>query len=211
MRYFVIAYLLTSVKLVAHPLTVEVSQQNGAPLPSAVVEVYVGKLESRNTEQRQNIMISQTGRKFMPYISVVEVGRTVEFINQDNISHHIYSLIGPEQFSFTLKPGHKKVKKVFSSAGIAAMGCNIHDWMSGYLKIVSTPFYGKTDNQGRLSIQLPLDARIKTVTVWHPQMTHILSTDNPKERDLHFTLVSELKPIPTQEPPKQIRYKQRYR
>ncbi|PTP50615.1 hypothetical protein [Vibrio splendidus] len=211
MRYMVIAFILISAKLEAQPISVQVSQQGGAPVTNAVVEIHVRQPQVRESKQRQTLIISQNDRKFSPFISVVEVGRKVEFINQDRISHHIYSLVGPEQFSFMLKPGNNKMQKVFWSTGIAAMGCNIHDWMSGYLKIVGTPYYGLTDEQGTFKLQLPIDYSISNVTVWHPQLTSTLRVNNPKKSDLKFSTLEKLQPIPTQNPPKPIRFMQRYR
>jgi hypothetical protein len=36
----------------------------------------------------------------------------------------------------------------FDRAGIVVLGCNIHDGMLGYIVVVDTPHYAKTDEQG---------------------------------------------------------------
>ena len=38
---------------------------------------------------------------------------------------------------------------VRSDAGLVTLGCNIHDDMVGYILVVDTPYFGKTDSSGR--------------------------------------------------------------
>ena len=49
-----------------------------------------------------------------------------------------------------------------------SMGCNIHDWMSGYLLVVDTPYFTKTDESGKARLQLEHTGKYR-ITAWHPQ------------------------------------------
>ena len=49
-----------------------------------------------------------------------------------------------------------------------ALGCNIHDNMRGYIKVVDTPFAAKTDRNGVVNFN-GLSAGGATVKIWHPQ------------------------------------------
>lgn len=119
-----------------------------------------------NTNQ---LAINQEGKKFAPYVTVMQKGQSITFNNKDDITHHIYSVSGGNRFEFKLKANSTKVTQAMDSAEEVAMGCNIHDWMSGYALVVDTPYFGKTDDKGRLTLPLVSQGDY-TVTVWHPQL-----------------------------------------
>ena len=88
------------------------------------------------------------------------------------------------------------------SAGTVAMGCNIHDWMSGYLLILETPYFGKTDSNGQVIIEVA-QAGSYNVVVWHPQMreedhriSKVLSVD--KVSTVEMKLLKPLAELPSQ-------------
>jgi len=152
----------------AHTLTINVLDVNKKPLENMVVYVEpIGhKVSVKNTK---TLEIGQQDKAFVPYISVMQLGNNVEFNNQDNITHHIYSPVGENKFSVKIRSGQKIVKNDFTEAGEVSMGCNIHDWMSGYMLIVDTPFFAKSDKSGHTEIDLDKSGQYKVV-VWHPQM-----------------------------------------
>ena len=58
---------------------------------------------------------------------------------------------------------------LFDKPGVVKLGCNIHDWMLGYIYVAETPYFGKTAGDGRVQPdQLP--AGRYRVRVWHPRM-----------------------------------------
>ena len=60
--------------------------------------------------------------------------------------------------------------QVFDKAGTVVLGCNIHDKMIAYVKVVDTPHYAKTDAAGTARIELPAAGKY-TVTAWHYNQT----------------------------------------
>ncbi len=56
-----------------------------------------------------------------------------------------------------------------TSRGWWVLGCNIHDWMVGYIYVSATPFFAKTEAAGSAAIE-DLPAGEYTVRVWHPSM-----------------------------------------
>jgi len=48
------------------------------------------------------------------------------------------------------------------------LGCNIHDWMIGYVLVVPTPFFGKSDAGGAVRLR-ELPAGSYELRAWHPQ------------------------------------------
>lgn len=191
------------------------SQANAAELVINLVDVNDDKVENvvvyatptsgleglpANTGK---LTINQEGKKFAPYVTVMQKGQAIEFNNKDDITHHIYSVSGDNRFEFKLKANSSKSTQVIDSAEEIAMGCNIHDWMSGYTLVVDTPYYGKTDDDGKLILPVQSPGEYK-VTVWHPQLdvptnriekTYSLTTE---QSVLNIKLPKALLPLPEQ-------------
>ena len=105
---------------------------------------------------------------FSPHVLIVPVGATVSFPNRDKVRHHIYSFSKPAKFEIKLFARDETRSYNFLSAGAVALGCNIHDSMSGFIKVVDTPFAAKSGADGRLRIT-GLPGGTARVTVWHPE------------------------------------------
>ncbi|WP_440874194.1 hypothetical protein [Thalassotalea sp. PLHSN55] len=116
------------------------------------------------------VKVSQRDKAFAPYISVVQKGGQANFVNEDDITHHIYSPVSDNKFAFKIKTHEQKLLPSFEHAGEVAMGCNIHDWMSGYILVVDTPYYAKTNAQGQVEIS-DVIAGDYLLNIWHPQMS----------------------------------------
>lgn len=167
---------------------------------------FVVYLESEHTSSLPTtdkvVEISQQNKSFSPYISVMQLGNKVNFTNQDDITHHIYSPIGKNKFEMKIRSGKNEVKTDFVEAGEVAMGCNIHDWMSGYLLILQTPFFDKTNIKGHTEIKQVPTGKYQ-LTVWHPQLKtaehklikQIKLTANAK---FEFDVTDLMKKIPEQ-------------
>ena len=149
---------------------------NNTPLPNMVV--YLQPLNDLVLPVSDKVVeIGQLDRAFTPYISVMQLGNHANFQNKDDITHHIYSPVGDNKFSFKIRAGQSKSKNDFQQLGEVAMGCNIHDWMSGYLYIVDTPLFGKTNEQGVVNIAIAQHGEYQLV-IWHPHLeteTHTMS------------------------------------
>ena len=153
----------------AESLALQVVDASGAPAPGIAVYLEAVDRDLPAGSHQVAIEILQQNKGFVPYVSVVQAGSTVTFSNLDDITHHIYSVTGRERFSVTLKTGEITDGMTIEQAGLIAMGCNIHDWMSGYLLVVDTPYYATTDARGRALIEVELGGRYRVVT-WHPQI-----------------------------------------
>lgn len=153
----------------AAELTINLVDVNNKPVENVVVyatpTIGLDGLP-KNTNQ---LTINQEGKKFAPYVTVMQKGQSITFNNKDDITHHIYSVSGENRFEFKLKANSTKTTQKMDSAEEIAMGCNIHDWMSGYTLVVDTPYFGKTNEQGQLTLPIANTGEYK-VTVWHPQL-----------------------------------------
>ena len=68
--------------------------------------------------------------------------------NRDNIRHHVYSFSPAKRFELPLYAGVPTQPVLFDKAGVVVLGCNIHDWMIGYIYVSDSPWFGKTGADG---------------------------------------------------------------
>jgi len=142
--------------------------EDGKPLPNVVVMAMPedGQLPA---PKRTVEIVDQIDKEFVPYVKPVRVGSYVQFPNKDNIRHHVYSFSQPKKFELPLYSGTPSQPVLFDKPGIVKLGCNIHDWMLGYVYVTETPYFGKTGLDGRVDLdQLPPGRYV--ARVWHPLM-----------------------------------------
>ena len=154
----------------AGDLVLNFVDQTGKPVPDVVVTVKPASgLPKGPITFPWPMQMSQQNIMFMPHVLIVPVGATVPFPNKDNVRHHVYSFSKAAKFDFKLY-GHDETRQyTFTTAGAVAVGCNIHDSMSGFIKVVDTPYAAKSAASGAARV-IALPTGKATVTVWHPMM-----------------------------------------
>jgi plastocyanin len=156
----------------AHAQTAEiaatVTDQQGRPVVDAVL-VAVPVDGTRVRERPREGSIDQVDKEFLPRVTVVPVGASVTFPNHDDVRHQVYSFSPAKRFELPLYAGVPAQPIVFDKPGVVVLGCNIHDWMVGYVYVSESPFFAKTGKDGKAILtELPLRAYV--VRVWHPQL-----------------------------------------
>ena len=150
----------------AASIEVQVRDAAGSPLGDSAV--YAVPASGATEARSARAAIEQVDREFIPYVTVIQVGTTVTFPNRDPILHHVYSFSPAKPFEIKLYTGKSPSEVVFDKSGIVTLGCNIHDWMVGYVVIVPTPYFGKSDASGNVRLR-DLPAGSYEVRAWHPQ------------------------------------------
>ena len=115
---------------------------------------------------RPQAAMDQVNKEFVPHVLAVQVGTEVRFPNRDNVHHHVYSLSSAKTFDLPLYKNTTPPPLVFAEPGVVTLGCNIHDWMLGYVVVVDTPFFAKTGAEGFAKIE-GIPAGDYEVHVWH--------------------------------------------
>jgi len=131
----------------AATLEVEVMDEQGHPVERVAVYATASGGQPAPLRTRTAVM-DQQGHKFVPHILVVQKGTSVEFPNHDDVSHHVYSFSPAKTFELPLYKGQVYSPVVFDQAGIVVLGCNIHDTMLGYIRVVDTPYFALTNDEG---------------------------------------------------------------
>jgi plastocyanin len=169
------ALLLTALLLArsagAASVDVLVQTPAGSPLPDAavVVEPLAGTppLAHARGHAARGVAIEQRGREFVPWMTVVQTGASVDFPNNDTIRHHVYSFSEPKRFEIKLYAGKPGQPVVFDKPGQVDIGCNIHDWMEAHVLVVDTPYFARTGADGRATVAGVPAGRYR-VRPWHP-------------------------------------------
>jgi len=144
----------------------QVSDSTGKPLADAVVYAVAGAAHDAR-HSKTPTAVEQVDREFVPYVTVVQTGTTLTFPNRDPILHHVYSFSPARPLDIKLYTG-KSPEYLFDKPGVVILGCNIHDWMIGYVLVVSTPHFAKTDATGAARLR-ELPAGAYDLHAWHPQ------------------------------------------
>lgn len=154
----------------AGDLTVSVRGAGARPVRDAVVTVHPASGLPRGPIRfAWPLRVEQQNVQFQPYVLIVPVGGTVSFPNLDRVRHQVYSFSRGNRFELPLYSRGEAPTRTFSTVGVAALGCNIHDQMLAYIKVVDTPWAAKTDASGNLTLR-GIPAGAATLRVWHPTL-----------------------------------------
>jgi len=159
----------------AHASSLAVMVQDAAGKALADVVVYADQDGAAPAKSPKSAVIEQRGLKFLPLVTVVQTGATISFPNNDKVRHHIYSFSPAKKFDQKLYAGVAASTQTFDKAGTVVLGCNIHDRMVAYVKIVDTPFFARTDADGVARFELP--AGKYKLTAWHFNMAAVAGAE----------------------------------
>jgi plastocyanin len=173
-----------------------ITDKDGKPAPDVVVLVQQ-TVKTVPTPAAKPVLITQEGSRFIPFLTVVPVGSTLRFTNKDGYDHHVRSTpsgplgsIAPAKtFELRLdadpiasasggtdaypsgpakKPSGTSTADIkMDQAGPIGLGCHLHGSMRGQLYVVDTPWFGKTDAKGVVTIEGVPDGATQ-LTLWHP-------------------------------------------
>jgi plastocyanin len=150
-------------------LTVDVRLANGAPVRNAVVSLYPGGRPAPLAAARTTYRVAQQNIQFSPFVLVVPIGGEVAFPNLDSFRHHVYSFSPAKRFELKLYAKEQNRSVRFDKAGVVALGCNIHDSMTAFVKVSDTGFAVKTDASGK-AVFANAPAGLVVARVWHPYL-----------------------------------------
>lgn len=151
----------------ASELHITLLTSDAKPMPNAVVYL-LGSGQSGQQEIDRKAIMDQIDGQFSPHILVVQKDTQVRFPNSDSIKHHVYSFSQAKIFELQLYKGLDAEPLLFSKTGVVELGCNVHDWMLGYILVVDSPYFGKTNGSGEMTLTVP-DGDYQ-LHIWHPRI-----------------------------------------
>ena len=162
-RLALLALALSPLAAAAVPANLQLRGPGGQPLAGAVVAVELRGRATKTTSAKAEV--GQRERQFTPQLLVVQTGTSVYFPNFDTVRHHVYSFSPIKVIDIKLYSGTPTDPVVFDKPGVATLGCNIHDKMSAHVVVVDTATFGRTDDKGQASFDLPPGEHV--VKAWH--------------------------------------------
>ena len=163
--------LLVSGPAAAASFAAHVIDQDGKPVANAVISIVSdGKaMPAPATRLDPARIIDQRDETFIPLVTILPRDGRVVFANNDNTRHQVYSFSPIKQFEITLAQGERSPSFAFDKAGVAVLGCNIHDHMIAYVFVADSPWTALTGTDGRTVISDVPPGKYN-VQVWHPQL-----------------------------------------
>jgi plastocyanin/outer membrane murein-binding lipoprotein Lpp len=137
------------------------------PAGEPVAYVYVENVFEPAVHGRKEV-IQQKEKRFVPRWAVVQRGTTIEFPNNDNIYHNVFSLSSGNSFDLGLYNSASEAKThVFNEAGAVDIYCNIHPQMAASTLVVPNRYFSKVKADGTYEIAgVPTGKR--KVVAWAP-------------------------------------------
>jgi len=151
--------------------TAVVTDQDGRPVANAVVILVPeakASMPAASTRLSGEKTIDQRNETFLPSVTIIPKGGRIVFANNDQTTHQVYSFSPVKQFEITLARGEKSPPIAFDNAGVAALGCNIHDHMIAYAYVAESPWTALTGADGRARIADTPPGNYQA-QVWHPK------------------------------------------
>jgi plastocyanin len=128
-------------------------------------------------------VIAQKDKTFVPQVTVVPVGTEVQFRNDDDLFHDVFSLSKPNDFDLGLYKGGTVRVRQFNAPGPVELLCNIHATMQAWVYVVDSPWYGMADASGAFSIR-SVPAGNYLLKAWHPSSAKVTEQPLRVEPDL---------------------------
>lgn len=151
----------------AGSVVTHVTDPLGAPLPNAVLSLHLHS--ASHDKPTQVATMDQINKQYVPHVLPIQVGTWVSFPNHDDVRHHVYSFSDAKHFELHLYHGTQADSVLFNQAGIVVLGCNIHDSMLGYIYVVDTPYFARSNAEGYIELTdvPPGDYELR---LWHPRL-----------------------------------------
>lgn len=163
------------------------------PMTLRNVMVYVkeGLGERKFEAPSEPVLLDQVGCQYKPHVIALMEGQKLRVRNSDATNHNIHLLpkINPESNFSQPKQGMKRDLQLVKEDAFKAK-CDVHPWMSCYIRVFDHPFFAITGKDGTFVLEgLPPGNYV--VEVWHEQfgtqtMTVEVAQDETKEADFTF-------------------------
>jgi plastocyanin len=135
--------------------------------------------------------VRQRGAKFFPHVLPVVAGTTVEWPNNDDIFHNVFSASEAKQFDLGLYKDNPPEKRVtFDKEGRVDVFCSIHANMHCIVLVVQNPYFAAADKNGRYAITNVPPGTYK-LKAWHerlPPLVKDVTVPESGEIKVDFTL-----------------------
>ena len=148
------------------------------------VVIYLDDAPARVTEHptRARNTMAQHDERFVPHVLPIVQGTTVDFPNEDDVYHNVFSLssaAGKGGFDLGRYPKGSSKSWTFDRAGTVQVFCHIHSDMSAVVLVLANTFFASPDDSRRFTID-DVPEGDYTIVGWHERI-------KPITRRVHVT------------------------
>lgn len=141
------------------------------------VFVYLNRLPNVDVPPppTEPVVIDQKGCKFVPHLSIIQVGQPLKLINSDPVAHNVKLSGVAMSFNSTIPAGDTvgvETQYQRPERGPIPMACDFHGWMQGYQLAVNHPWAALTKEDGTFEITGVPAGKMEFV-VWHEKAGRI--------------------------------------
>ena len=114
--------------------------------------------------------VNQERANFSPHVLPVMAGTTVDWPNNDEIFHNVFSMSDAKSFDLGLYKGNPKEKAItFDKVGRAEVFCSIHANMHCVVLVLENPYFTVSGTSGAYSITNVPPGTYK-LKAWHERL-----------------------------------------
>jgi hypothetical protein len=130
-------------------------------------------------EKLPDLVVDQPCCMFEPYVIAMQEGQKLVVKNSMTISHNVKIDGSPKYENPSLNqlvPGPGKLDPVgpfHAQPHPIPIACNIHPWMTGYIRVFSHPYFCLTEDEGKFEFKNAPAGNYRLV-VWHPGANYIV-------------------------------------
>ncbi len=114
------------------------------------------------------IVLDNNRCRFVPHVSVLTVGSTIEVVNSDPVLHTVH-FYGSKEVNIALPLKAMRVNRRVDAAGMIVVKCDVHGWMQSFVRVDAHPFHAVTDAAGSFRIS-GLPAGEFVLHAWHEKL-----------------------------------------
>lgn len=133
------------------------------------VVIYVNGLRPSTPPPPMRARIAQKDEQFIPQVTAVTVGSTVDFPNDDPFFHNVFSLSKAATFDLGRYPSGSSRARTFSRPGIVKVFCDIHSHMTALVMVLDHAWFTIPADDGTFTLP-PVPAGELTVVAWHERI-----------------------------------------
>lgn len=159
-------------------LKAEPKKPEGPETENVVISVL--ELSTPVPAKLPKVSIGQKDKTFIPYVTAIRTGTTIDFPNGDKIFHSVYSESAPEKFHLPEYPQGESRSVTFDKPGHVELFCAIHSHMNAHILILPNEFFTRCKASGDFQLD-NLPAGKWKVQAWHPKLgTQVKVVEVPK-------------------------------
>lgn len=134
---------------------VRLTKASGEAVDPTGVVVYLEGLMGAGAldSSRPNPQVRQRDLQFVPALTVVVQGTTVDFPNDDRVFHNVFSFSEAAKFDLGLYKSGSSKSVTLRKAGVVNVYCNIHPEMISQIKVLDSSYFAVVGSDGSFRIE----------------------------------------------------------